>query len=418
MKKYIIFRAYLTGMGGAQMYVRNKAIYEEKQGYEVYVCSANKGKIVIEDLKKYHNCIIEELKLSPCTYSKKERKSIIEKIIKLIRYEEKDEVIIESNDVILSLWGELLAQRIQGKNFAFILNEEYSDYEKHFWSFFAFKHNRKELAGINENSLCRLFEGNKLVKENERYYLSAVCANVVDDCEHPIVEEINHKHINIGSIGRLNKEYVPTLCSELVRFAQKHPDQKIDVLFIGDSSEKDMTQEIARIFRTCENLSFLVTGYMYPIPRKLFPKINVFVSAAGSTRPSYNEKRPTISIDVSTHLSIGIIGYNTMNTLYAREDDEPTDISDALEVVLFGKGITYKYTEDLKVDVSSLSDHDRFIDNSEKSKEYFEIGSIEMSWQEYILRVLNAILGSRLVCEAIFPFLRSKKNTLKRSKGK
>lgn len=413
MNKYLIFRAQITGMGGGQMYVRNKAIYAERKGYKAYIISSASGEIIIYDLKKYANMILEPLKISPQSYTRKQREMYIEKILHLIEYSTSDRLVIESNDVIMSLWGELIAKKTSGKHLAFILNEEYSKENKHYIKYFEFKHARKELAGITDHSLEKLFEGYKQLAENEKYHLSAMCTNVVDDCENPIIDKISKEKIVIGSIGRLNKKYVPSLCDELCEFVNNHHEIEFQIIFIGDSPNDKDIRLVESKLENCKNVEFLITGYMFPIPKSLFPMINVFISSAGSARVSYRQQRPTISIDAETYKAIGIVGYNTENKLYSTENDQPCDIHIALEKVLYEK-VVPKYEENAAPTLDTLEEHDKFLSLSSNDADYFDVNTIPLSKYEVILKICVLLFGADFTSKVIFPRAR---RLLKRKNG-
>ena len=177
------------------MYVRNKVDFETQKGYSVYVFSCVKKKVVIYDLKKYSDFVFCELKLSPGSYTKKQRKRIVDKILNKINYQLDDVVFVESNDIVMSLWGEIIAQITKGKHLVYLLNENFSKNEKYYKQFFSFKLKRREIAGIHKTSLLKLFGGDNHILEEQLYWLPAMCMNVVDHCDNPVLKELDDDSI-------------------------------------------------------------------------------------------------------------------------------------------------------------------------------------------------------------------------------
>ena len=403
MQKYVILRANITGMGGAQMYTRNKAVYKQHCGFEVYVISSRVGNIIIEDLKKYQSGIFNELQLSPNCFPMKKLEITLKKLLGYINYSENDEVFIESNDVVMSLWGELIASKTDAKHVSFILNEHFGNFERCFTEYFRFKNERGELAGIRESILSDYFGD----EENAKYKkLIAVMSNNVDDCYSPVLDEIDKERINIASIGRLDKAYVPTLINELVILAQKYPDQGFDITFIGDSQESKIKKVIHKKLSNVNNIRYRITGFVYPVPKKLFPMINVFVSAAGSAWMSYYEKRPTVSIDVDTYKAIGVLGYSTNNTLKALNDDNPIPVSEAIESVLFGEAKKCIYKEQSSTSMDDrLKEHDDYWDTGSEINSYYNFSSVKKLKIEKILNTLMTLFGIRFTVNVLFSII-------------
>ena len=96
MKKYIILFNTIAGMGGGQMYVRNKLVYMKSKGWDVYVVSWFSGEILIPEFKSYKELVFKEMTLPPMTLKNKEVNYYIEKIIYLTDIKENDEVIVDA----------------------------------------------------------------------------------------------------------------------------------------------------------------------------------------------------------------------------------------------------------------------------------------------------------------------------------
>lgn len=101
MKKYIILFNSIAGMGGGQMYVRNKLIFMREKGWDAYIVSWFGDKILIPEFECYKELTFKEMTLTPMTLENKEVDYYIEKIIKMTNIKEKDEVIVESNTRVM-----------------------------------------------------------------------------------------------------------------------------------------------------------------------------------------------------------------------------------------------------------------------------------------------------------------------------
>ncbi len=122
MKKLFIMLANgIVGMGGGQMYVRNKTLYMQDKGYDPIVYSGHTGKIIIDELKQFESKIMPIFLSTPLVYGKQ----TVENTIAIIEADcrEYDDVIIESGIAPIALWGELIAERIKGKHMVHLLDE-------------------------------------------------------------------------------------------------------------------------------------------------------------------------------------------------------------------------------------------------------------------------------------------------------
>ena len=73
----------------------------------------------------YKDYIIPELIQSPWLLKKSKRLEVIEKMVRIIG-EVDHNTVIETNFIMATLWGELLAERLKVKHFIFLIQEDYS----------------------------------------------------------------------------------------------------------------------------------------------------------------------------------------------------------------------------------------------------------------------------------------------------
>lgn len=395
-KNYILLTGTIFGIGGGQLYTRNKAVFLRETGWNVLVFSALNGTVRISGLEDDASNVIPQLSRNPSLFPAAERKKVLEMLGNSLKSPE-SHTVIESHTIEASLWGEMLAEKIKGKHFVYLLGENFARQPEYVMNFLDFKHKRREMAGIVEKSLEVIFDGYKELSGKERYHLQAVCSNSVEDVENPVINGLCPKDINIGSIGRLDKRYVPPMVDEISKFAAANPDVEIQLILVGGSPDGTAEKEILAKTQSTGNLSTVITGYMFPIPRKLFGITDFFISAAGSAIVSAGEGVPTLSLDVRNSMPIGLLGIETTDILYGGGAKEES-ISELLQEFLIrqkmrksanpGKG--YVKVSDFR---EEFRKHIDFIENSNASKEYYTIFFPGSGVKDKIRRSMISVLG-------------------------
>ena len=412
-KKYIILTPSISNVGGAEIYCRNKKIFLEENGWDVDIFYCRKGKVLINDLKTYEENFMQELLMPPFFYRKSSINKYIDKITNSITGHK--EIVVESHTKALAMWGELVANRISGKHIIYLLAESFKKLSDHEYLFFDFKHRRRELAGISDKSLSLLFKGYRDIGEEERYFLRASCANVVEDVENETVNRIETKDINIGCITRLEKDFVPELINEIIIFANNHKDKNILLVIIGGSINGDLEKIIYHKVKNIENLEVIITGYLFPIPKKIFHLLDIFIGVAGSAKISAREGVPTITLDVIDGKPIGLLGYNTESTLY-RDTENQTSLSQLLEDILIDKKFDLR-----KISISDnlrlcdfrkeYQSHLRFIEKSEQTKDYYNFDD-KLPLKEQIGKIAFNMLGIK-VSAKLYQLLIKSQNSIR-----
>lgn len=392
VKKYIILTGTIARMGGAQMYVNNKVQFVRKEGWKPFVFSGLKGPVLIEGLKQYEYGIMSDLDESPQFYSKENQSKIIERLVKMIKFTDADEVIIESNTSHFSYWGELLAKRLKCKHFVFLLDETFdltSDQKK----YFEFKFRRGELSVIKERSLQLLFGEKVDIERPEQYVLVAPCNNVVEDVEDNRFNNIPYKKFDhvICSLGRLNKNYIPVVVEGFEKFARGTTD-KILYIFIGSQPEDypvDIPYKIKETFQGMNNVTLLMPGYVFPIPRSIMKKIDLAIASSGSAAVLADEGVTTITMDGEDGQPIGVLGYDTQERLFRNQPQKYT-LCELINEVIFNNYLSdYKYhIEESLDDEVYMEQHFAFIEKSEKNKEYYDISLLKNNQLKMIFKML------------------------------
>ncbi|MCB7303463.1 hypothetical protein NE683_03500 [Bariatricus massiliensis] len=393
MKKFILLSYSIAGMGGGQMYQRNKLAFMKEKGFDCYIFYAVTGSIVIPDFFEFEKNCINLLGINPQILSKKKIDTVISTIESVVG-EIDSECIIECNNKVSSVWGELIAKKFGCRSIIIILDEKIGSLDQGMKNFFEFKFNRKELFGAKNETFKMIFK--KEVPSYYKYEIPFTCSNVVEDIESELVKKIGNRDLTIGTIGRLNKAYVWTLVNEVKKFALNHTNYKIQYIMIGDSPNNEDKTRIENLFIDVDNLELVMLGAMYPIPRSLFSKIDIFVSSAASARVSAIEKIPTITIDARDYKAIGILGVDTNNTVF-RNKEAAIDISAVIENLVIEdkyKSLNVKFSGNNSFSSSKyFEEHLSRLDDAEPVGEYYDIGLEKLSFIRYIEKVILNLFG-------------------------
>lgn len=394
MKKFILFNITITAMGGGQIYAKNKIDFMKKNGYDCSIFYSNKNEeVIIEELKMYKDNVVEYLMINPTLVTKKEINRVLNFVETTVGKIDED-TIIECNNIVLGMWGEIIAQRFKCTSYIYIIGESIANLDTDKKAFLMYKRKRKELNGIKEETYKMIF-GKMPKDDNYNYYLPLICSNVVEDYKNPILEKIKYSDLNISTIGRLSKPYVPTLINEIITFANNHSNLNITYVMVGDTTDSELVRNIKEKFYNLKNVKLFMTGSIYPIPIDFLNKIDIFISSAGSVRVSANAGRPTIAIDARDYCSIGIFRYNTENSVF-RKNEKKENISDVLELLYkdeFYKKINIE-PYDLEADIDNIfKPHIDLYSSNLNPKEYYDFFHKKLSFKRVVAKTFLVIFG-------------------------
>jgi hypothetical protein len=392
-KAYIFLTTSIANIGGGSRYILAKKHFLEKQGWNILVISEYNYGTILPGLQEYKQWIIPVFcwRLSSCS------KSVVANIYKRICKQYKNsKIVIESHHPHYAEWGELIAEKLKAKHIIYLLDEIPVMLENAV-SFMEFKHSRKEMAGIADKTIPFFFRGVKEIKNEENYVLLAAGTtdNVVEDYEFPLFKSLPSADYNIGSIGRLEKPYVMSMCHEIVAFAKKHPNKKINLILIGGGYEH-IIKNIKTKISEGKNIYLIITGSLSKIPKSFFDLADVVVASSGSAIVAYQAGALTISLDANDYKPLGILGYTTQEALFRKTPAE-FSLSELLEKILIEKyNENLQFTE-LSILKESTEDifqkHLDFIENSSQEMVYFNSLIYEYSFKIVFRRILFAIFG-------------------------
>ncbi|MBQ6152943.1 MAG: hypothetical protein IJJ15_04270 [Ruminococcus sp.] len=376
MKKYVFLTFAVAGIGGTQIYVRNKILFLRSLGWDVTViCSETGDDVVVKELIPFKGNAFPELIKNPFLFSKKQRVAIIDRMKDCIGTGY-DQTVIETNMMFATPWGELLAKEIQAKHFIFLIQEDYSLSDIRYMKFFDFKYQRGELAANTKYALKQLFEGYRTIPDDKNGELLAVCYNVVEECESEHDSGIIDADYHVGSIGRVNKPFVLPMVKDIVSFADAHNEKTVQLVLFGGSPEQKDYDAIYAAVKEAANFSVYITGPIFPVPRHLLAEMDVFVSSAGAARTSADEGFITIAIDANDYEPIGVVGYTTDEIVHRNPDLPHESTQRLLERILIDKEFAEKTTT---VAVSNpdymevFKEHMEYIERSADTLDYYDI---------------------------------------------
>lgn len=404
MKTYIFLTFSLQNIGGGQCYLAAKAKYLESIGWRVVVFSDGnirvKTSCPISYLNKFLPYKVMELNYQVYDLSKFLVNRGLNKMHKMLKdVSTNEEIIIETHTDKAALWGEMLAQKLDARHFYIAMYEHYRwpnhNFEKKI-DFYMFKMDRGELL-CSYRTANRLFEGFREYKEEdiERVIIDEA---PVQDVDNPKVESIQKYDYNICYIGRTQKLYVPHIIRGIGEFASKHKDKKVQLLIVGEAEY--LRELIDEVKSNVSNIIINEIGSLHPIPRSLYRKIDVVVAGSGSARCSVEEHALTIIADTESDKALGILGYDTNDSVFKTTDSVVTSYSDALERVLIKKvykDMTFKYPSKMGVEECTKQNFYLMSKASKEKKYYDEKKLIEGEFnlqanKDYWLTLLKSII--------------------------
>lgn len=396
-KKYVILIPNITGMGGAQMYVRNKLIYMQENGWEVDLISAYSGKVYIENLIKY-DYYIPELIFCNYLFNRKKRSQIIDNVIKRIFDRKYVEIVIESTCIPTCTWGEEIAKKCNARHFCYLLQEDNTITSRILQKYFIFKYNRRELASITDNSIYDMFLPFAPIslEQSIACQLPAFCNNVIEDIDSnwlKIVENVSCDY-KIGFLSRLDKPFVLPVLKDIINYVKIYSNKHFLLVLVGGTTEGKVGEsQIYNMFRHIPNVHLIITGLMFPIPTKLFDLFDVFLTSAGSAWVCMKSGIPTISIDGKDFKPIGILGRTTNHSLFRGMNEPPLNLQTLLRDILQEKKFEKckPLFEESKLDFSI---HERFLSNMLKEKVYYIEENPMKSWSEKWMSIKLTLLGA------------------------
>ena len=306
---YIIFNKTIGNIGGAEIYTYNKLNFLKSLRMKVTIYSACYDPIYITQFSEFKDNIIPEINIDPFIFTEKRRQKILKILCdKLISTGVTSNTIIESHTIQMSLWAELISNKLGCKNFTFLLDDEFRNVKKSALDFLYYKLQYKQLACIESNAVDLLFK-DRSINENQHYALIATCSTAIREIEENkrfIIQKEGYD-LTVGVISRLEKKCVRIVCDAILKYIKSNKNKRIKLILIGGTKNKKKLRKLRSVLSGYENLNLVITGYMFPIPKKFVQQIDLFIGVAGSATSTARLQIPTIVVDQNNGKPFGYL---------------------------------------------------------------------------------------------------------------
>lgn len=347
---YIFITHSISSIGGAQFYIAAKAAWlsssasagcgrrsDAPHPWNVVILTVDDaGRILVPGLSRWPTLSFPWLGAPPAALTPAARHHLLDDMAARIRNiaprtPHGDDIIIESTTPRLALWGELLARTLQARHLIYILNENISPLSDSEYPFFSFKLRRNELYGIvtatipsmlpeaDPEKTCLLAAGNAI---NPRADIPASLLPRLSNLDSDAA-------MTLITAGRFEKPYVSHLFEAIARFCRQNPQISLNFIIVGDAAAPRLRASLMKILDV-PNLHTLHTGYLYPIPQKLFDISDLFIGASGCAIVALDAGVRTVTLDADDCMAIGFFGETTSNSVLRSPDEPPIPVETIL----------------------------------------------------------------------------------------
>lgn len=311
MKKYVFITPVLSGLTGSQRYVNYKCGYLRENGWNVIVLwNYNISPVELENVKCFDDekYIHHELRFYPSWFSERQRNVILDRLVSVVGIA--DQIVIESNQLELGAWGELLAKRLRCKHVIFITTEGTKIGNSSTFNFCYSKLQRMELFSINEAQAQYLFSNFTRLDNSEKYYWSASMGVDVEEYDFPDFDQMSRADFTITHFGR-EKGYFSYMLREIRAFITRHQNKTFNLFFLGELNNEANIRESLNL----DNVNLLIISKNIKIiPKQIFAKSDVVIATAGCANIASVNGGIVISMDVNRYVPLGLLGYTTLDS--------------------------------------------------------------------------------------------------------
>lgn len=349
MSYYIIFAPTISGIGGAELYVKNKVKWLLSKGWNCCIIAADDKKIMIPEFLKFSRLTFPEIVYPVYYYSNKSVSKVVESIVTGLEtyfvsdfYSVDDvQILVESIDIPTSTWADVVAERIGTRNFLYFVGWDalFSTFPKTQRDYTQLKAERNELILASRLS-PRIMFGDTELSRKVRYFNVPVVREDFFDFQAETYDAICQREdedLIVLTVTRLEKPYLRKFLDQMIVLDRK--GYRLKILVLGGSLnaklQRTLEREYSDKFRNSK-IEFL--GWAYPLPYRLFKCVDVFVGMGTSVLNAASVGTPSIVVDFRSNMSAGFFGVDTENWVYSSSGDVK-DISEDLERAIKDKSI-------------------------------------------------------------------------------
>ena len=328
-------------VGGAQIYILNKATWLRSRGINAYLITS-KGDFFEEVSRAFTETItvdwINELKRYKKYIKQKEK---IDEILN--RIQSLDISVIESYHVDVSMFMEKVAQKLKLKN---IFNPPLDEtYRKEFKSFLTFKMNRRELLGLSSKSLSLIKYGYGLKSEYDMHINVPVDKPPTLPEREPEAPGWGEDCFKVLTVARFDKMkyYIVHLIKDLSRVS-KNKQVKIALAVVGYGVLADKFKKAARKAEH-EFFKVLFLGKTYSPPMELYNACDLYVGMGTTAIEAASLKKPVVLADPVSKRCSGIFGVTNDNSSALLPHEKPTSFYDEIRKLLSDRSLLSHYAD-------------------------------------------------------------------------
>ena len=337
---YILLTNALGGLGGGQFYVRNKVLWLQEHGWDVFVYESSEGgrdvSVVIPELQQWTDNNIPALFYPPSYHNHQIQEKVIKQVMGCVS-KKYDTIVVESNTIPLSLWGEIVASRLFARHIVFLIGECVKISTEGIYEFYKYKHKRDELFSINAQAYKNLFQDFCEIQDSDVRFFYAGCHNEVVDIRNEQLDKLPDADYTIGHFGRY-KPYYSEMLKQINAFALNNGNKSINLVMLGVDAKR-LQQEAVLDCVTASNVSFCFLGACDKIPKSFFEKCDVVIASAGCAVISSEHINAVVTMDVAECKPLGIYRYTTLDRTYKSQDaiGDSRNLEELLYDVLISK---------------------------------------------------------------------------------
>lgn len=398
---YLFLTNDITGVGGGQIYLAVKSEHLLVQGWDVEVWSYTGGKVVIPQLQKYEENVLPGLSHRYSTATAAMHSRVMDEICSHV---DGERVVVESYSLDMAMWGEAIAQRLsermQTAHLWYNLVENARSPGGKEREFALFKWSQGLFRGITSSSLHLMLP--EIPDGEGGLYSLGVGEGNIRDVGFPSEWDVErNEDFVILSVGRLDKPYIQDMLTETAAFARRLESEgkSVRLIMVGDTRDTYRKRRLRETVAGIYGLNVEWWGEVWPMPRAIYDRADIFVGLSGAAEEAAAEGLPTVILDSNDHQVIGLLGETTHHELYRSADESPLPLREVMcdlfrqrELRRESRGSFRKEKQE-----RDFTAHDHLADTA-RQRIFFDVSHIApRDFKGKILKFINRMDGGKTV---------------------